>query len=260
MAGTATATTNKPAWVDLATTDPAAARDFYSKLFGWNVEVNPDPQYGGYGTAPRSSGKDAAGIGGTQSPDAAERRGRSTSAPTTSRPSRRKVIEAGGTVAAAAVRRRRPGSDGRLPGSVGRLHLGVAGDPDGRLPGARHERVRLGRAERPRRRIGRCPFYEKVFGWTLKPSGTPGPAVHGVRGRRPEHRRCGRDEPDRAGRHAELLARVLHGRRRRCRASGRRRAGRRRDSSAPFDFPGGRMSIVTDPQGAAFGLMALSEG
>jgi predicted enzyme related to lactoylglutathione lyase len=29
---------------------------------------------------------------------------------------------------------------------------------------------------------------------------------------------------------------------------------------APFDFPGGRMAIVSDPQGAAFGLMALSEG
>ena len=25
-------------------------------------------------------------------------------------------------------------------------------------------------------------------------------------------------------------------------------------------FPGGRLSIVTDPEGAAFGLMTLSEG
>ena len=29
--------------------------------------------------------------------------------------------------------------------------------------------------------------------------------------------------------------------------------------AGPFDFPGGRMSIVNDPQGAAFGLMSLGE-
>ena len=29
---------------------------------------------------------------------------------------------------------------------------------------------------------------------------------------------------------------------------------------APLDFPGGRMSIVRDPQGAAFGLMRLAAG
>ena len=51
MAQTMTGTANKPAWVDLASSDAAASRDFYSKLFGWNVEVNPDPQYGGYGLA-----------------------------------------------------------------------------------------------------------------------------------------------------------------------------------------------------------------
>src|SRR5439155_25658235 len=42
---------NKPAWVDLATDDTAASRYFYSKLFGWQVEVNPDPQYCGYALA-----------------------------------------------------------------------------------------------------------------------------------------------------------------------------------------------------------------
>ena len=33
-----------------------------------------------------------------------------------------------------------------------------------------------------------------------------------------------------------------------------------RELVAPMDFPGGRMSIVSDPQGAAFGLMTLSGG
>ena len=68
MAEAATATLNKPAWVDLATTDPAAARGFYAKVFGWNIEVNPDPQYGGYALA-KIGGHDAAGIGGMMSPE-----------------------------------------------------------------------------------------------------------------------------------------------------------------------------------------------
>ena len=29
---------------------------------------------------------------------------------------------------------------------------------------------------------------------------------------------------------------------------------------APMDFPGGRMSMVTDPQGAIFGLLKLARG
>jgi hypothetical protein len=58
MADVATATLNKPAWVDLAAKDPGAARDFYAKLFGWDIEVNPDPQYGGYGRA-KVDGRDA---------------------------------------------------------------------------------------------------------------------------------------------------------------------------------------------------------
>src|SRR5882672_6835943 len=68
MADAAIAVANKPAWVDLGTKDPAGARDFYKKLFGWDIEVNPDPQYGGYALA-KVNGKDVAGIGGLMSPD-----------------------------------------------------------------------------------------------------------------------------------------------------------------------------------------------
>src|SRR4051812_11199028 len=56
MANAADAVANKPAWIDLGTTDAAAAGRFYSTVFGWDVEVNPDPQYGGYGLA-RLGGK-----------------------------------------------------------------------------------------------------------------------------------------------------------------------------------------------------------
>ena len=40
MAEAKTAVANKPIWVDLSTTDAAAAREFYAKVFGWT----PKPQ------------------------------------------------------------------------------------------------------------------------------------------------------------------------------------------------------------------------
>src|SRR3989442_15334250 len=66
MAEAKTAVVNKPAWVDLASGDAAGSRDFYSKVFGWNIEVNEDPQFGGYALA-KVNGKDVAGIGPKQS-------------------------------------------------------------------------------------------------------------------------------------------------------------------------------------------------
>ena len=59
----------KPVWIDLSTSDAAASREFYSRLFGWQIEVNPDPQYGGYALA-KIGGKDVAGIGPKMMPEA----------------------------------------------------------------------------------------------------------------------------------------------------------------------------------------------
>ena len=67
MPQTTTATANKIAWVELSTPDAAAARNFYAKLFGWRVEVNPDPLYGGYALA-KVGDADVAGIGPKMSP------------------------------------------------------------------------------------------------------------------------------------------------------------------------------------------------
>jgi predicted enzyme related to lactoylglutathione lyase len=69
MAQTMAGTANKPAWVDLSSSDPGASRDFYAKLFGWQVDVNPDPLYGGYAIA-KVGGHDAAGIGSKMDPNA----------------------------------------------------------------------------------------------------------------------------------------------------------------------------------------------
>jgi predicted enzyme related to lactoylglutathione lyase len=59
---TAASRAGTPIWIDLASSDPAASRDFYGRVFGWLVEVNPDPQYGGYALA-TIGGKSVAGIG-----------------------------------------------------------------------------------------------------------------------------------------------------------------------------------------------------
>ena len=69
MAEAKTAVAHKPIWLDLSSSDAAASRDFYSKLFGWKLEVNPDPQYGGYALG-KIGGKDVAGIGPKMSADA----------------------------------------------------------------------------------------------------------------------------------------------------------------------------------------------
>jgi predicted enzyme related to lactoylglutathione lyase len=51
-----------PCWVDLMTTDEAAAREFYAALFGWQIEVG-GADTGGYSMA-RLEGRSVAGIGG----------------------------------------------------------------------------------------------------------------------------------------------------------------------------------------------------
>jgi predicted enzyme related to lactoylglutathione lyase len=254
MAQVASATRNKPAWVDLAATDAEAAREFYSKVFGWTVDVNPDPQYGGYGLA-RANGKDAAGIGPTQSPDQPAAWSvyiGSDDLETLSKA----VADAGGTVAVPAFD---VGDQGRMA---------VFQDPTGafisswqttRMGGFQAEGANaFGWAELNARGVERSlPFYEQVFGWTAKPVGTADQPYtefqvdgHSIAGATEMNPMVppqvpsywmvyfAVDDVDASHRTAidaggtELLA--------------------------PIDFPGGRMSIVNDPQGAAFGLMTFS--
>ena len=47
MAETMATTINRPAWVDLSSADPTASRAFYARLFDWQIEVSPDPQWEG---------------------------------------------------------------------------------------------------------------------------------------------------------------------------------------------------------------------
>ncbi|KJS54710.1 hydroxylase [Streptomyces rubellomurinus subsp. indigoferus] len=41
-------TTNGPCWVELGTSDPAAAKAFYAELFGWRADTDVRPEAGGY--------------------------------------------------------------------------------------------------------------------------------------------------------------------------------------------------------------------
>src|SRR3981081_3946184 len=166
MAEAKTAVANKPTWVDLSTTDASAAREFYSKLFGWKIEVDPDPQYGGYGMA-EAGGKRAAGIGPKMSPDA--RTAWSIYIATDDIDGlAKKVQAAGGKVVA-------PPFD---VGDQGRM--AAIQDPSGAVisvwqPRAMHpsmpvvEANTYGWAELSARGVDKAiPFYQKVFGWTTK--------------------------------------------------------------------------------------------
>ena len=259
MAQAMTRSINKPAWVDLASKDAAGSRDFYSKLFGWDVEVNPDPQYGGYALA-KIGGKDAAGIGPAMDPNA----------PTAwslyigtddIEALAKQVTEAGGTVAMA-------------PFDVGdQGKMAVFQDPTGAFISA-WQGTRMGGFE---------TSAPNSFGWAeLNTRGVDkaiavlqaGLRLDGAGRARwarasptttssrstarasPAPWRC---PPDGAGRGAELLAGLLQRRRTSRRRTRRRPSSGRRTVFEPQDFPGGEFAIVTDPQGASIGLLKMAQ-
>ena len=256
MAEARTTVGHRPVWVDLSSSDPAASRDFYSRLFGWQIEVNQDPQYGGYALA-RIGGRDVAGIGPKQSDEA----------PTAwmvyigtqdAEDTARKVEAAGGKVIA-------PPFD---VGDQGRM--AVFQDPSGAFvsawqpsamggwtaPGTSNT---FGWAELNARGFEKAvPFYQSVFGWTAKTSGMgegqppytefqiDGQSVAGgmemnpmVPAQVPSYWMVyfNVDDVDRA-----------------CETA---KGAGAQEMVAPMDFPGGRFAILTDPQGAAFGLLRM---
>ena len=256
MAQTMTTTLNKPAWVDLSSADAASAREFYAKLFGWNVEVNPDPQYGGYGLA-KIDGNDAAGIGPKMDPNA---------------PTAWNLYIGTDDIEDLASRVSANGGTVVMPpfdvGDQGRM--AVFQDPAGafisawqgtRMGGFQTDSPNsFGWAELNARGVDRAlPFYTKVFGWTVKtsPMGEGQPdynefqigdkSVAGawemnsaVPAEVPSYWQVyfAVDDVDAAHSKAVELG--------------------AREMVAPQDFPGGRFSIVSDPQGASFGLLKTS--
>src|SRR5437667_2325959 len=249
MAEAKTAVANKPIWVDLSSQDAAGSRDFYSKLFGWKVDVNPDPQYGGYALA-KIGGKDVAGIGPQQTP------GAPTAwmlyiGTTDADELAKKVRSAGGTVVAPAFD---VGEQGRMA---------VFQDPTGAFISAwQATQMRgfqvdapnaYGWAELNARGVDQAiPFYKQAFGWTAKTSemgeGQPPYTEFEVDG----ERIAGGMEmnpmvPAEVPSYWMVYFNVADVDDAFRKATG---AGAR-EMLAPQDFPGGRLAILTDPQGAA---------
>ena len=253
---TMTSLANRPAWVDLATSDAEGARNFYSQLFGWEMEVSEDPQYGGYATAKvAGSGQNsAAGIGPKQDPNMPNVWSLYIGTDDVNALADR-VTQAGGTVVA-------PPFD---VGDQGRM--AVFQDPSGAFISAWEaaemsqfafgQPNTFGWAELNARGVANVvPFYENVFGWTTRlsefdPAQPPyrefqhqGESVLGAWEMNPQvppevpsywQIYFNSDDVDAAHERALSLGAT--------------------ETLPPQDFPGGRFSILSDPQGASFALL-----
>jgi predicted enzyme related to lactoylglutathione lyase len=251
MPETTTATASKLSWVELSTPDAAASRDFYSKLFGWDIEVNEDPQYGGYALA-RIDGADVAGIGPKQSPEAPTAWGLYVGADDVDDLAEKVKVAAGTEIAE--------------PFDVGdQGRMAVFADPTGAVISAwQAARMRnfksgeansLGWAELNSRGLERAiPFYESVFGWTHKTS----PFGEGQ-----EYTEFQLDGESIAGA-LEMMPNVpaevpsywsVYFKVDDVDATFQKGIGLgATEMVAPQDYPGGRFAILSDPQGAMFAL------
>ena len=254
MTDVATATLNRPAWIDLAAKDAAAERLFYARLFDWDIEVNPDPQYGGYAIA-RIDGDDVAGIGPAMSPGQPTAWSLYIGSDDLGGLSKR-ITDAGGTVVMAPFD---VGDQGRMAAYQ---------DPSGAFISAWHG-TRMGGfqtqgpnsfgwAEVNAHGVEKVvPFYQQVFGWAPKTSGSgrdaytefliDGESTLGATemcpafpASVPSHWLIYFTVDDVDAAHKKAIE-----------------AGAS-ELVAPMDFSFGRMSIVSDPEGAVFGLLTLA--
>jgi predicted enzyme related to lactoylglutathione lyase len=257
MAQVATAVINKPAWVDLSTTDAEGARDFYAKLFGWDLDISDDPQYGGYATA-KLGDRSVGGIGPKQEGDQSPTAWSFYIATDDVDGLANKVQKAGGSVIAP-------------PFDVGdQRRMAVFADPSGAfisgwqasgmsqfvsgIPNA------FGWAELNARGLDQAiAFYETVFDWThseqpfgegevysqLEHDGQPIAGALEMNPQIPAETPSywliyfNVDDVD-----AQFRKTIELG---------------GHEMVAPTDMPGGRFAIVSDPQGAAFGVITVEE-
>ena len=257
MAEAKTAVAHKPVWTDLSTSDPQGAREFYSKVFGWKVEVNPDPQYGGYALA-KAGGKDVAGIGPKQmdeaptawtvyigTPDAAE--------------TAKKAEAAGAKIIAPVME---VGDQG---------HMAIIQDPSGaylglwqagKMQGSQTEGASsMGWAELNARGFDKAEsFYKKLFNWGEKKTAAVG--------QNPEYTEFQAGGQSIAGGMemnpmvpAEVPSywMVYFNVDNVDKAFDKVIAEGGKEMLSPQDMPGGRFAIVSDPQGATFGLLKMEE-
>ena len=259
MADAKTFVVNAPAWIDLSTKDPAAARDYYSKLFGWQAQPERDPEAGGYAIA-RLGGQDVAGIGGQQDPNAPSawmiyigtRDADETS---------KKIEAAGGKIVA-------PAFDVM---DVGRM--AVFQDPSGAFIalwqpktmngfGVQRKSGAYSWAELNSRGLDKArPFYKKVFGWGEKVNANAmGEGNDYIEFKQGDESIAGAMEmnpmvPKEVPSYWMLYFGVRDVDKEHQKAT--QLGGT--EMVPPTDFPGGRFSILSDPQGAMFGLMSSDQ-
>ena len=249
---------NRPSWVDLATTDAEAARNFYSQLFGWEMEVSDDPQYGGYATAKVPDGS-AAGIGPKQDANL---------------PNAWSLYIGTDDIGALAQSVRDNGGQVIAePFDVGdQGRMAVFADPSGAIfqaweaaqdTGFTHDGPNtFGWAELNARGVADVvPFYEKLFGWTTRVSeldpGQPpyrefqqdGESILGAWEMNPQ-------VPAEVPNYWQVYFNVEDV----DAAYDKARELGATEIYAPADFPGGRFAILNDPQGASFALLKTEPG
>ena len=217
----------RPAWIDLSSSDPAASGAFYARLFGWQVTVSADPQYGGYAMATlgRQGRRRASG---RCSRHRRRRRGWSTSAPPTPMRwpprSRRPAAPSSRRRSTSATRAAWPSS--RIPAGAfisAWQPLAMSGFGAGG-PNAFGWAELSARGRRPGHPVLRVRLRLDATARSDMPEGG---AVHRVPAGGREHRRRHGDERHGARRGAQLLDGLLQ--RRRC----RRVVCRRRSRPAP---------------------------
>jgi predicted enzyme related to lactoylglutathione lyase len=243
---------NTPGWIDIGT-DIEGAKSFYTALFGWGTEeAGPVEETGGYGFF-SSGGKSVAGYGPQQNPgppfwatyvivDSAE----DVAA---------KVQGAGGQVIVAPMQVMDAGTMGVFTDDQGAfISVWQSGQHTGaqlvREPGA------FTWCELRARDIEKAKaFYAAVFGWGAETSGSDGPMAYTefkVGGESVAGMMQMTDEfPAEVPPHWLVYIEV---------ADTAAALGKAQELGAGVqvpvvDFPGGKFAVLTDPQGAAFGVM-----
>jgi predicted enzyme related to lactoylglutathione lyase len=256
MAQTTVTLTNKPAWIELSSLDAAASRDFYARLFGWEIDISEDPQYGGYGIA-RIGEQSVAGIGPKQSPETPTAWG--VYIGTDDVDALTKQVEAAGGTALMA------------PFDVGdQGRMAVYADPSGAVISAWQATAMrnfvadapnaLGWVELNAREVDKAiAFYTSVFGWTTKVSDIPGQAPY------TEFQVDGESIAGATEMNPQMSANIpsywmvyfnvtdVDGAYQKAIGLGAT------EMMEPQEYPGGRFAILSDPHGASFGLLRSSQ-
>lgn len=241
-------------WVELATGDKEAAQRFYSGLLGWQIEVSDDPRYGGYAMALLDGGQ-AAGITDKQDPSQPSAWSLYLGASDLDDLARR-FADAGGTVVAPPFDIPEMGRMAVFQDPGGAFISGWQGMGDGSFvtdtPGAFSWGELNARGVQPA-----IDFYERVFGWSTRETDggdrpyyefqVEGQSVLGAM-----------EMPDNVPAQAPPFWLVYFDVEDVDAAAQRARDLGAADVMGPMDFAGGRFALVTDPDGAMFGLLKVT--